>query len=146
MKVRSSTLHWPLDHISNNPNSYPLLLPVIHFIQSYEAAQSELTHVLAGRDPQSPNTNNVGTHNYSKPARVVILGRGFELAQVEEVRKMCAGSAKEPVAWIVGDPAKMPSGSGPPGPGYAEIAAREVKSVLAGWRDEGCVKDGIILY
>jgi len=76
----------------------------------------------------------------------VILGRAFELAQVEEVMKMCAGSAKEPVAWVVADPAKRPSGSRPPGPDYAEAVTRDVKSVLAGWRDEGGVKDGIILY
>ena len=76
--------------------------------------------------------------------RAVILGRGFEPAQVEEIRKTCAGVAKEPVAWVVGDPANTPKG--PPGPGYAEIAAKEVKAALAGWRDEGGVKDGVILY
>jgi len=117
---------------------------VVHFIQNYEAAQAEVLHVLAGRDPQSPTTNDVGTHDYTKSVRVVVLGRGFEPAQVEEIKKTCAGVAKEPVAWVVGDPVNAPTG--PPGPGYAENAAREVKNALAKWREEGGAKDEVILY
>lgn len=86
----------------------------------------------------------MGTHDYSKAVRAVICGRAFELAQVEEVRMTCAGASKEPVAWVVGDPAKALKA--PPGPGYAEIAAKTVKAALAQWREEGGVKDGVILY
>ncbi|CAG7990290.1 unnamed protein product [Penicillium salamii] len=51
---------------------------VIHFIQSLKAAQSEIPHILAGRDPQSPS-NNIGTKNYTHQARAIIFGRAFDL-------------------------------------------------------------------
>lgn len=77
----------------------------------------------------------------------MILGRFFTLPQVEELRKVCAGSYKDPIAWIVGEPAKAPGGmTGPPGPGYAEQAATEVKIELRRWLSEGAGQDGIILY
>ncbi|KAK9365346.1 hypothetical protein V1509DRAFT_642781 [Lipomyces kononenkoae] len=122
------------------------LLPeyeVIHFIQSYEAAQSEIPQVLAGHDPQTRTP--IGTHNYSRPARAVILGRAFTPEQVEEVRKLCKGSAKDAVAWLVSDPANAP-GNGPPGPAYAAVVANDVKRVLASWINEGNQRDGIVWY
>ncbi|RHZ56293.1 uncharacterized protein CDV56_108093 [Aspergillus thermomutatus] len=107
------------------------LLPeyeVIHFLQSYEAAEAELPHLLAGRDPQSQNPNDVGTHDYSRSPRAVIFGRGFESEQVEELKKKVAGIAKEPVAWVAGNPADFPTG--PPGPDYPQKAAADIKKVL----------------
>ncbi|KAJ5595083.1 uncharacterized protein N7459_001291 [Penicillium hispanicum] len=126
------------------------LLPeyeVIHFIQTSEAAQAELPALLAGRDPKPTHTNDIGTHEYSKPARAVIFGRGFPLDEVQSLQKACSGINKDPVAWIVGDPAKAPGpNTPPPGPGYAQVAANSVKDVLATWAQRGAVKDEIILY
>ncbi|BAE66597.1 hypothetical protein BDV35DRAFT_145358 [Aspergillus flavus] len=84
---------------------------VIHFILSYEAAEAELPHLLAGRDPQSRSPNQIGTHDYSRPPRAVIFGRGYGPQQVEELKKKFAGVAKEPVAWVRGNPADLPAGA-----------------------------------
>ena len=122
-------------------------LPVIHFIQSVEAALAELPHLLAGRDPQSSNDNDVGSRDYSRPARAVILGRGYSPADVELMRGACEGVNKGPVAWVVGDPAKAPApGAPPPPPGYAKIAAGQTKDVVLGWIESGASEDEVILY
>ncbi|PYH52360.1 uncharacterized protein BO96DRAFT_469387 [Aspergillus niger CBS 101883] len=104
------------------------LLPeyqVIHFILSYEAAEAELPHLLAGRDPQSRSPNEIGTHDYSQPPRAVIFGRGYEPQQVEELKKKFAGVPKEPVAWVRGNPADLPAGAA--GPDYAQNVAADMK-------------------
>ena len=120
---------------------------VIHFIQTNEAALEELPHLLAGRDPQSPSDNEVGSHSYNRPARVVIFGRGYAMEDIETFRSACAGSAEEPVAWIVGDPAKEPApGAAPPGDGYAKIAADITKSIISQWKESGASKDEVFLY
>ncbi|KAJ5303061.1 hypothetical protein N7476_009860 [Penicillium atrosanguineum] len=120
---------------------------VVHFIQSNEAALKEIPELLAGRDPQSSDDNGVGTHDYSKPPRAVIFGRGFPLENIEQYYKACAGSNADPVAWIAGDPAKKPDPNAPPpGPGYAKFATDGVKAVLEKWKEEGATKDGIILW
>ncbi|KAI5924567.1 hypothetical protein F4810DRAFT_664210 [Camillea tinctor] len=127
------------------------LLPeyeVIRFIQSFEAAKAELPYLLAGSKPPESTesaTNDVGTHNYGRPARAVLFGRAFSQEQAEALKESTRGSAKDPVAWIVGDQKKKPAGDGPP-PGYANIAIKTLRGVLDQWRDEGAVKDDIILY
>ncbi|GIK06109.1 hypothetical protein Aspvir_001752 [Aspergillus viridinutans] len=123
------------------------LLPeyeVIHFMLSYEAAEAELPHLLAGRDPRSQNPNDVGTHDYSRPPRAVIFGRGFEPEQVEELKKKFAGIAKEPVAWVRGNPADVPVGG--PGPDYAQKVGVDMKKVLDKWRDAGGKDEEILVY
>ncbi|KAJ5089990.1 hypothetical protein N7532_008674 [Penicillium argentinense] len=126
------------------------LLPdyeVIHFIQTNEAVLAELPHLLAGRDPQAANANDVGSHDYSHPARAVIFGRGYELEDIEKFRKAAAGSAADPVAWIVGDPAKKIDMSGPPpGPGYARVAADLARTKLEEWKASGAEKDEVYMY
>lgn len=117
---------------------------VIHFIQSFEAAKAELPVLLAGRDPQVSEANDVGTHNYSQPPRAVLVGRAFEEDQVEELRKACSGAARAPVAWLLGDPAKLPTG--PPGPEYAVEVANDCKNVLTKWKEDGGVNEDILLF
>ncbi|KAL4981227.1 hypothetical protein BDW66DRAFT_4786 [Aspergillus desertorum] len=110
---------------------------VIHFIASPEALHAELPLLLSGQDPQSVTTspNEVGTHDYSRPPRAVVFGRGFALDLVQELKEAYQSYSKEPVAWVAGDPATAPTG--PPPPGYAEAAAKTVKNVLAAWREQG---------
>ncbi|KAJ5928878.1 hypothetical protein N7466_007834 [Penicillium verhagenii] len=126
------------------------LLPefeVIHFIMTNEAAQAEIPHVLAGRDPQSPDNNDVGSGNYSKPARAVVFGRGYAQADVEAIRVACEGVNREPVLWVVGDDAKAPApGAPPPGEGYAKMAAQGTKNILTKWKDDGADKDEVVIY
>ncbi|KAJ5596220.1 hypothetical protein N7450_002678 [Penicillium hetheringtonii] len=126
------------------------LLPeyeVIHFIQTNEAVLSELPHLLAGRDPQAAASNDIGTHDYSRPARAVIFGRGYDMEDIEVFRKTTSGSASKPIAWVVGDPAKKPNTNGPPPPaGYAKVAADLVKEKLDQWKASGADKDELFLY
>lgn len=108
---------------------------------------AELPHLLAGRDPQAAESNDVGSHDYSRPARAVIFGRGYEMEDIEEFRKVAAGSATGPIAWIVGDPAKKVDMNGPPPPpGYAKIAADITKEKLGQWKANGAEKDEVFLY
>ncbi|KAI1634637.1 hypothetical protein F4809DRAFT_617632 [Biscogniauxia mediterranea] len=136
------------------------LLPeyeVIRFIQSFPAAQADLPHLLAGREPPEPPTNDVGTHRYDgRPARAVLLGRAFTPDQAAALREESlsrssnsAGAEKHPpVAWVVGDPAKKPGGGGAAGPppGYAGVVAGVAKEILGRWREGGAAEDGIFLY
>jgi hypothetical protein len=111
---------------------------------SYEAAEAELPHLLAGRDPQSRSPNEIGTHNYSRPPRAVIFGRGYDPPQVEELKKKFAGTAQEPVAWVRGNPADLPTGAA--GPDYAQKIAADMKKVIKKWRDGGEKDEGILVY
>lgn len=136
-----------LDVPSNSAELTSLIsnyLTVIHFTLGYEAAAAEIKHVLAGQDPQTQNKNSVGTNDYSKPPRAVVLGRGLTPSDAEELRKTCAGINKEPVAWLVGDPAKAPTV--PVGPEYGERVARESKNALDGWVKAGGINDGVIVW
>ena len=120
---------------------------VIHFIQTNEAVLAELPHLLAGRDPQAAASNDVGTHDYSRPARAVIFGRGYEMEDIEVFRKATSGSASGPTAWVVGDPAKKPKSNGPPPPaGYAKVAADLAKEKLDQWKASGADKDELFFY
>lgn len=77
----------------------------------------------------------------------MIFGRGYTLEDVEAFRKATAGTNVEPVVWVTGDPAKKPDPNAPPpGPGYAKVAADAVKGVLEKWKEEGAVKDGIVMW
>lgn len=116
---------------------------VIHFVQSVEAGKAEIPQILAGEVPQPAEPNEVGTHDYSHPARIVLFGRGFSRSQAEEIRQ-CVRSPGQPIAWVVGDPAQAPVGVPPPG--YAEKTAAAIKRVMDAWRDEGGVKDGFVQY
>lgn len=112
---------------------------------SYEAAEAELPHLLAGRKPQSQNPNEIGTHNYSQRPRAVIFGRGYEPQQVEELKNKFAGAAKDHVAWVRGDPADLPA-NGVAGPDYAQNITARMKKVLKNWSDEGGKDEEILVY
>ncbi|KAJ5933893.1 hypothetical protein N7454_006222 [Penicillium verhagenii] len=125
-----------------------LLLPdieVIHFIQSLEAAQREIPHLLAGNDPKSSTVNNVGCHNY-RPVRAVIFGRGFDMEDIAMLREKLAGIAPEPVIWIAGDPSRKPPPGAQPPPNYPQIVAGVASDILKTWIGEGGSKDEVVLY
>lgn len=130
----------------------------IHFVQSLEAALAELPHIFAGHAPPEAEVslpNNVGTHQYERQPRAVIIGRAFLVEEAEQMRAKCAGIAKEPVAWLVSDPSvgppPLPVDGALPGPEYALRAAVLAREVLAKWlaRDAsngGKVRDQILFY
>lgn len=111
---------------------------------SYEAAEAELPHLLAGRDPQTQSPNDIGTHDYSRPPRAVVFGRGYNPQQVEELKKKCAGIAEKPVAWVRGNQADLPAGAA--GPGYVPNITADMMKVLKTWRDGGEKDEEILVY
>lgn len=125
----------------------PYIGLVIHFIQTNEAVLAELPLLLAGRDPHSAESIDVGSHVYDRPPRAVIFGRGYEIEDIEEFRKSVAGKATGPIAWVVGDPAKKIDPNGPPPPpNYAKVAADLVKAKLDEWKDSGAEEDVLMFY
>ncbi|GIC93046.1 uncharacterized protein Aud_009525 [Aspergillus udagawae] len=88
--------------------------------------------------------NEIRTYDYSRPPRAVIFGRGYEPQQVEELKKKFAGVAKEPVAWVRGNPADLPAGAA--GPDYAQNIAADMKKVLNKWRDVEGKDEEILVY
>ncbi|CBF80104.1 hypothetical protein AN7786.2 [Aspergillus nidulans FGSC A4] len=118
---------------------------VIHFIASPEAVHAELPLLLSGQDPQPAVTspNDVGTHDYSRPPRAVVFGRGYAPEFVQQLKERYQSYCPEPVAWVMGDPATAPTD--PPPPGYAEATANTIKNVLATWREQG-ERDAFLVY
>ncbi|KAJ5548241.1 hypothetical protein N7513_005475 [Penicillium frequentans] len=122
-------------------------IEVIHFIQSNDAALAEIPHLLAGRDPQSPHDNGVGSGNYSQPARAVICGHGYSVSDVENFRAACEGVNQEPVVWVLSDPAKQRAPDASlPGEGYAKVAAQLAKDIIMKWKEDGADKDEVIFF
>ncbi|KAL4750553.1 hypothetical protein BDW72DRAFT_213326 [Aspergillus terricola var. indicus] len=118
---------------------------LIHFIASPEAVHAELPLLLSGQDPQPVVTspNEVGTHDYSRPPRAVIFGRGYTSEFVQQLKEAYQRHSPEPVAWVMGDPAAAPTG--PPSLAYAEATANTVKNVLAAWREQGG-EDALLVF
>ncbi|KAK8131365.1 hypothetical protein PG984_007803 [Apiospora sp. TS-2023a] len=125
----------------------PLIQPemdVIHFINSYDDAKSDLGHLLAGHGPKSSTPNHIGSHDYSRPPRAVIFGRAFQADDVKEMHRLHCGSSAGPIAWIAGDPSIVPPPN--PGPGYAEKGADNVKRAFLKWKEQGADSEEIIWY
>ncbi|KAK4946197.1 hypothetical protein LTR10_014709 [Elasticomyces elasticus] len=120
-------------------------LQVIHFINTFEDAKADLGSLVAGHGPKSPSSNHIGTHDYSKPPRAVIFGRGYSAAHVKELNHLFRGKASHPIAWIAGDP-DVKSPTFPPGQNYAEKAADNVKRAFAKWSDAGGVNEDLVYY
>lgn len=118
---------------------------VIHFFQTSEAIQAELPPLLEGREPQAAASNDIGTHDYTRPARAVIFGRGYEMEEIERFRKAAAGHSSGPIAWVMSDPAKVQSNAPPP-PGYANKVTDLVKSKLNEWKTSGAGENAVLLY
>lgn len=109
-----------------------------------EAAEDELPHLLAGREPKCQNPNDIGTHDYSRLPRAVIFGRGYSPEQVEDLKKKFAGFAQEPVVWMRGNPADLPAGGVAP-PDYVEKIVGRMKKEMRTWRDgEGDIEKTLV--
>jgi hypothetical protein len=121
-------------------------VPVIHFIQSLTAAQSEIPYLLTGQDPKSQHINDVGTKDYSRPVRAIIFGRGFDLVEIEALRENVAGIALDPVVWIAGDPSRKPPPGAVPPPNYPQLVAGVARKLLSGWVEAGASQEEVILY
>ncbi|KAI1322180.1 hypothetical protein F5Y16DRAFT_52575 [Xylariaceae sp. FL0255] len=127
---------------------------IIRQIQSVPAAKADLPHLLAGREPPNPPTNNVGSGEYGRPARAVLVGRGFTEAQVNELRELFDSDAAEPVLWAAGkdtEKAKVQATMGSknddmPPPGYEKIIENTMRGLLRSWVDRGAKEGELVLY
>jgi len=119
------------------------LLPefeVIHIILSPAAGIAEIPAVLSGEAGSIDTSENIGTKNYSKAAAAVILGAGYEDAQVDEMRAACN---KINVPWLRCDMSKP---APPLGPGYGEALVQRVKVLLSQLAEEGKMETGDIYW
>ncbi|EME46089.1 hypothetical protein DOTSEDRAFT_70173 [Dothistroma septosporum NZE10] len=131
------------------------LLPeyeVIQFITSVERAKSEIPPLQAGQEV-TPNPDNIGTHNFSKPPKAVIFGRGFDDAQVEKIRQTCRGDAYG-LSWLMGKKADVEKiKSSPPDfskpevvNAYADQVSAVNKATLTKLKADGKLGDGQLHY
>lgn len=120
-----------------------VVAPVIHFIMSKEAGHAELPILLSGKEPQPASTNEVGSHDYTKPPQAVILGRGFNDNDIEFLRKTCEGVSAVP--WIKSGPKKLSDMTF--SANYAAATVEKIKVVLAGLKEgDGMGRDGVYEY
>ncbi|KAI0188383.1 hypothetical protein EV127DRAFT_434655 [Xylaria flabelliformis] len=119
-------------------------IEVIQFIQSFEDAKANFSSLLAGNGPTSKISNNLGSHDFTRPPRGIIFGRAFDPENVKELNRLFRDATSQSVAWIAGDPAVGPPPV--PMPGYAEKAADNVKRALQKWIDDGADSRDIVYY
>ncbi|KAI1422700.1 hypothetical protein F5Y12DRAFT_799302 [Xylaria sp. FL1777] len=127
---------------------------VVRFIQTFEAAKADLPHILRGAAPPDAPTNTVGSGDYARPVRAVLLGRGFTQQQAEALYALYGDVAAESVLWAAGAEANRRPGTGPP-PGIEKIIVPMFRGVLEDWKKrvegegvgEGKKKKGeLVLY
>ncbi|KAI1813277.1 hypothetical protein GGS20DRAFT_586696 [Poronia punctata] len=119
-------------------------IEVIQFIASVKDAKENFASLLAGNGPKTQISNDVGSHNFSRPPRAIIFGRGYTDEEVRELNRLFRGSASQPVAWIAGDPSIAPPTN--PGPAYALKAAENVKRTLFSWIEAGGESEEVVYY
>ncbi|KAI0546527.1 hypothetical protein F4679DRAFT_557106 [Xylaria curta] len=119
-------------------------IEVIQFIQSFEDAKANFASLLAGDGPTSKISNNLGSHDFTRPPRGIIFGRAFDPEDVKELNRLFRDATSQPVAWIAGHPAVR--GPPVPTPGYAEKAADNVKRALQKWMNDGADSRDIVYY
>ncbi|KAI0111221.1 hypothetical protein GGR51DRAFT_509386 [Nemania sp. FL0031] len=117
----------------------------IRFMQSFEAAKTDLPYLLRGESPPSAPTNDVGSGLHTKPVRAVLFGRGFTQQQAEDLYELYKDLAPS-VVWLAGATATRPAGNGPP-PGAAEkVIVPMFRAKLAELLKEGKEEGGLVLY
>lgn len=119
---------------------------VIQFVNSIDYAKSEFGNLLTGQAPKTPSANTIGTHDYTKPLRAIVFGRGYSFDQVSELYELFKGKSGRPIAWIAGDPkskldvsARLPSD-------YAVKAVENTKRAFRSWEESGGEREDIVFY
>ncbi|KAI0805040.1 hypothetical protein GGR55DRAFT_681326 [Xylaria sp. FL0064] len=115
---------------------------VIRFIQTFTAAKHDLPHLLRGTPPPDPPTNTVGSNAYGRPARAVLLGRGFTQEQAEELFNLFKDKTPIPaeeggVLWAAGAEDKRPAGleGMEPPKGIEGVMVKTFRGLLEGWKE-----------
>ncbi|KAL8736648.1 MAG: hypothetical protein Q9166_000014 [cf. Caloplaca sp. 2 TL-2023] len=83
----------------------------IHLILSPAAGKTQIPVLLQGKVPPSDDADNLGTKNYSKTPAAVLLGGGYEDADVAEMREACKNDSRVP--WLRADVSKPAPPVGP---------------------------------
>ncbi|KAI1827581.1 hypothetical protein F4861DRAFT_491866 [Xylaria intraflava] len=117
---------------------------ILRFIQTQEAAKQDLPHLLQGETPPNPPTNDIGTEHHDRPARAVLLGRGFTTEQAEALYGLFKDAGPEPVLWV----ARAGANPRPAGglAGMEGVIISVFRSVLDEWRDQGADRGRLVLY
>ncbi|KAI1186004.1 hypothetical protein F5B17DRAFT_405790 [Nemania serpens] len=120
---------------------------VTRFVQTFEAAKADLPHLLRGSEPPTAPTNAVGSHDYSRPVRAVLFGRGFTQQEAETLYGLYKDVAPS-VLWVAGAETGRPPGGvvAEPPPGVEKIVVPVFRGVLEKWVQEGAEKGGLVLY
>ncbi|KAI1359399.1 hypothetical protein F5Y08DRAFT_349696 [Xylaria arbuscula] len=131
---------------------------IVRFIQTFEAAKTDLPYLLQGSAPPDPPINSVGSEDYSRgPVRAVLFGRGFSQQQAETLYGLYNNEAKaDRVLWVAGAEAHRKSGKvgAEPPPNPEKIIVPIFRSLLEDWKkkvesgDEAGTEEGkgVVLY
>ncbi|KAL8909500.1 MAG: hypothetical protein Q9207_000180 [Kuettlingeria erythrocarpa] len=108
----------------------------------YEAGKSEIPSLLRGDGPPVEVAKNLGTKNYSKTPAAVLLGAGYQDADIAAMREACRDESRVP--WLRPDLSKP---SPPLGPEYGKAVVQRVKSRLEELRRDGKINaDGVYFF
>ncbi|KAI1259024.1 hypothetical protein F5Y18DRAFT_411337 [Xylariaceae sp. FL1019] len=119
---------------------------VVHFMQSMSAAKEDLPHLLQTQSPPNAHANDVGTGDYSRQIRAVVMGRGFSEEQGKELHAMFDSMATLPVLWVVGENSKKPPGLDIPPGDFAEKQSKFFGDILDEWWKRGASEGELFLY
>jgi hypothetical protein len=115
---------------------------VIHAILGSTLGASEIPLILQGKTPPPGEKPNLGTQNYSRPARAVFEGAAYDDEALEKMRSACKCISKAP--WLRPE---MRKPRPPVGPGYGEAMVARVKACMKAVSEEGKLnEDGVYWY
>ncbi|KIX09909.1 uncharacterized protein Z518_00990 [Rhinocladiella mackenziei CBS 650.93] len=122
---------------------------VVQCIMSPDDGLINLPLTLSGSKPRNPESN-LGSRDFSRTPRAVVLGGGYDDATVEMLRKTVTetkGARKVP--WLKADQGKTAAGPPPGSEGYPVSVATRVKESLDSLEKEGKLEgneDGIFTW
>ncbi|KAI0809958.1 hypothetical protein GGR55DRAFT_146701 [Xylaria sp. FL0064] len=104
---------------------------VIHFVLTPEAGAVQIPAILQGHQ-SPPSDSALGSKDYSKTPVAVILGGGYDDADIDMIMKASKGI--KPIPWLRPDLSKP---APPLGPEYGKAMVARVKDVLAQLSEDG---------
>lgn len=111
-------------------------------IFSPTAGETEIPSLLRGDASPVNDAENLGTRNYTKPPAAVLLGAGYQDADVAAMREACRDDSRVP--WLRPDLSKP---APPLGPEYGKAMVQRVKSCLEELRRDGKIDgDGVHFF
>lgn len=111
-------------------------LPVIHFITSVDEAKHDIPLLFTSSPSGLKATNSVGTKNFDKPPKAILMGKKYTSQEIKEIRDAC-GSIE--VSWITSgtEEKKSKFGISIPNPKAALADAEEIKARMQQLKTDG---------